>query len=171
MARFGFWKCWTLITFFCWRGDVGHPSALLFLYLSLNNFQSFCLVAFCIISNAGAERNDSSWSCHFNSSKISVHYLEFNIHQMDHNTFILEILHQNNDVYFRDSIMYMAYKFQHGERNTNSRLFFFFNTHPDEHYWPDGLVSGVLLQWMSTWHYVLKFWESRKGRIAVEEYL
>lgn len=125
MARFGFWKCWTLITFFCWRGDVGHPSALLFLYLSLNNFQSFCLVAFCIISNAGAERNDSSWSCHFNSSKISVHYLEFNIHQMDHNTFILEILHQNNDVYFRDSIMYMAYKFQHGERNTNSRLFFF----------------------------------------------
>lgn len=50
-------------------------------------------------------------------------------------------------------------------------FFFFFNTHPDEHYWPNGLVSGVLLLWMSTWHYDLKFWESRKGRIAVEEYL
>lgn len=50
-----------------------------------------------------------------------------------------------------DSIMLMAYV-QHGEKYTQ----FFFNTHPDEHYWPNGLVSGVLL-WMSTWHYILKF--------------
>lgn len=68
VTRSGFWKCWTLITFFCWRGEVGNPSALLFLcscdpsmiYLSLTTFQSFYLVAFCIISNAGAERNDST---------------------------------------------------------------------------------------------------------------
>ena len=37
--------------------------------------------------------------------------------------------------------------------------------------WPNGLMSGVLLLWMSTWHFILKFWESRKGRIAVEGYL
>ena len=179
VARFGFWKYWTLITFSCWKGDVGHPSALLFLYscgpsliyLSLTTFQSFYLVTFCIISNARAERNDSTWSCHFNSSKMSVLYLEFNIHQMDHNTF-LEILHQNNDVYFIDSIIYMTCIFQHGERNTNSRLCFFFcNTLMSITSWPNGLMSGVLLLWMSTWHFILKFWESGKGRIAVEEYL
>ena len=51
VTRSGFWKCWTLITFFCWRGEVGNPSALLFLcscdpsmiYLSLTTFQSFYL--------------------------------------------------------------------------------------------------------------------------------